>query len=56
MTPGSSLPSISSNEAPPPVLMWLIAETSPVDWTKLAVSPPPIMLARPREWPATMAL
>src|SRR5699024_11198276 len=43
-TPGSSLPSRNSREAPPPVEMWLILSPNPSWLTAAAESPPPIMV------------
>ena len=40
--PGSSLPSISSKEAPPPVEMWSILSATLNFSTAAAESPPPI--------------
>ena len=40
-TPGSTLPSINSSVAPPPVLMWVILSAYPNCSTAEAVSPPP---------------
>ena len=43
-TPGSSLPSRNSSEAPPPVEMWLILSPSPIWLTAAAESPPPMIV------------
>src|SRR5829696_958975 len=43
-TPGSSLPSTYSSEAPPPVEMWLISPSSPSLLTAATESPPPTTL------------
>ena len=43
-TPGSSLPSRNSREAPPPVEMWLILSAKPSWLTAAAESPPPMMV------------
>ena len=43
-TPGSSLPSRNSREAPPPVEMWLILSAKPSWFTAAAESPPPMMV------------
>ena len=40
-TPGSSLPSISSSEAPPPVERWVTWSASPNCASAAAESPPP---------------
>jgi len=46
-TPGRSLPSRSSSEAPPPVDTWLILSSTPYLAATVAVSPPPIMTIFP---------
>ena len=43
-TPGSSLPSRNSRDAPPPVEMWVILEAKPSFSTAAALSPPPTMV------------
>ena len=43
-TPGSSLPSRNSREAPPPVEIWLILSPNPIWFTAAAESPPPIIV------------
>lgn len=45
--PGKCLPSKSSKEAPPPVLIWLTNFVPPAYLTKLAESPPPIIVVAP---------
>ncbi len=42
--PGSTLPSSSSSEAPPPVEMWLILSARPAFSTAATLSPPPMMV------------
>merc|ERR1712151_317489 len=46
-TPGSTLPSKSSNEAPPPVLQWLTLSSVSYFLQAVAVSPPPITVMVP---------
>ena len=46
-TPGSSLPSRNSRDAPPPVLMWVILSAKPSCSTAAALSPPPTMVTAP---------
>ena len=46
-TPGKVLPSSNSNEAPPPVEMWLILLARPAFSTAATESPPPIMVVHP---------
>lgn len=46
-TPGRTLPSKSSREAPPPVEMWLIFSARPAFSTAATESPPPIMVVQP---------
>lgn len=46
-TPGSSLPSRSSKEAPPPVDTWLSFSSTPYLAATVAVSPPPMMTMVP---------
>ena len=43
-TPGSSLPSRNSKDAPPPVEMWLILSPKPSWLTAAAESPPPMIV------------
>merc|ERR1712054_22196 len=43
-TPGSTLPSRSSSDAPPPVLMWVILSARPIPSTAATLSPPPIIV------------
>jgi len=47
LIPGRTLPSKSSKEAPPPVLIWLTFSVAPYNLTKLAESPPPIIVVAP---------
>lgn len=47
VTPGSSLPSRSSSEAPPPVETWLSLSSTPYLAATVAVSPPPMMTTLP---------
>ena len=55
-TPGNSLPSRNSSEAPPPVEMWVILSSSPAWVTAAAESPPPTTVMAPlsvaRPWRA----
>ena len=46
-TPGSSLPSRNSSEAPPPVEMWVILSAKPNFSTAAALSPPPTIVTAP---------
>ena len=46
-TPGNSLPSNNSKEAPPPVETWEILSVTPYFLATVAVSPPPIMTVLP---------
>merc|ERR1719296_580019 len=46
-TPGSTFPSRSSREAPPPVEMWLISPARPDCSQAATESPPPIMVIAP---------
>ncbi len=46
-TPGSTLPSSSSKEAPPPVEMWDIWLATPACSTAETESPPPMMVVQP---------
>jgi hypothetical protein len=46
-TPGRTLPSRSSREAPPPVEMWLILSARPAASTAATESPPPMMVVAP---------
>mmetsp|Transcript_74084 Transcript_74084/g.214270 ORF Transcript_74084/g.214270 Transcript_74084/m.214270 type:complete len:252 (-) Transcript_74084:142-897(-) len=46
--PGSSLPSRSSSDAPPPVLQWVTFSSVPHFLQHVAVSPPPMMVTTPR--------
>mmetsp|Transcript_7423 Transcript_7423/g.16344 ORF Transcript_7423/g.16344 Transcript_7423/m.16344 type:complete len:387 (-) Transcript_7423:608-1768(-) len=46
-TPGNSLPSRSSKEAPPPVLQWVTFCSVPYFLQAVAVSPPPMMVMVP---------
>src|ERR1041384_3881180 len=46
-TPGSTLPSRNSSEAPPPVETWLIRSASPACATAAAESPPPTIVTAP---------
>mmetsp|Transcript_25565 Transcript_25565/g.31481 ORF Transcript_25565/g.31481 Transcript_25565/m.31481 type:complete len:278 (-) Transcript_25565:387-1220(-) len=46
-TPGSTLPSRSSSEAPPPVEMWLISPARPDCSQAATESPPPMMVTAP---------
>src|SRR5690606_37666765 len=43
-TPGSSLPSRNSSDAPPPVEMWVILSATPARSTAATESPPPTMV------------
>ncbi len=45
--PGSSLPSMSSREAPPPVEMWVTRSQKPSCSMAAALSPPPMMDTAP---------
>lgn len=48
VTPGNSLPSNNSNEAPPPVLTWDNYSFDPFyNFNKFKVSPPPTILVAP---------
>lgn len=46
-TPGRTLPSSSSREAPPPVEMWLILSARPAFSTAATESPPPMIVMAP---------
>src|SRR5438045_6116868 len=46
-TPGNSLPSSNSSEAPPPVEMNVILSASPACFTAVTESPPPMMVVAP---------
>ena len=46
-TPGSSLPSRSSSEAPPPVEMKVILSPKPNCFTAVTESPPPMIVTAP---------
>ncbi len=46
-TPGSSLPSKNSSDAPPPVEMWVILSASPCCSTAATESPPPTTTVAP---------
>ena len=46
-TPGRTLPSSSSREAPPPVEMWLILSARPAFSTAATESPPPMIVIAP---------
>src|SRR5204862_2178503 len=46
-TPGNSLPSSNSREAPPPVEMNVILSASPACFTAVTESPPPIIVVAP---------
>src|SRR5439155_19257634 len=46
-TPGSSLPSSNSSDAPPPVEMKVILSASPACLTAVTESPPPMMVVAP---------
>src|SRR5690554_6552220 len=52
-TPGSTLPSRNSREAPPPVEIWVILSASPKCSTAAAESPPPMIVV---PWEAARAL
>lgn len=54
-TPGRSLPSRSSREAPPPVETWLTLSTVLNFLAQVAVSPPPMMVVTPVSVAATTA-
>ena len=47
VTPGSSLPSSNSREAPPPVDTWLSLSSTLYLAATVAVSPPPMMTVLP---------
>ena len=53
MTPGSSLPSRSSREAPPPVEQWLTLVSVSYFLQAVAVSPPPMTVMAPLAVTAT---
>src|SRR6478735_12829434 len=46
-TPGSTLPSRNSSDAPPPVEMCEILSATPADLTAFSESPPPTTLTAP---------
>src|SRR6185437_7216012 len=46
-TPGSTLPSRNSSDAPPPVDTWLIVRSRPNSATAAAESPPPTIVVAP---------
>merc|ERR1719277_634024 len=54
-TPGSTLPSNNSNEAPPPVLQWLTLSSVSYFLHAVAVSPPPITVMVPAAVASTTA-
>mmetsp|Transcript_60295 Transcript_60295/g.95493 ORF Transcript_60295/g.95493 Transcript_60295/m.95493 type:complete len:208 (-) Transcript_60295:835-1458(-) len=54
-TPGSSLPSKSSKEAPPPVLQWVTLSSVPYFLQAVAVSPPPMTVTVPAPVASTTA-
>merc|ERR1712196_358312 len=54
-TPGKTLPSKSSKEAPPPVLQWLTLSSVSYFLQAVAVSPPPITVIVPAAVAATTA-
>mmetsp|Transcript_57451 Transcript_57451/g.136788 ORF Transcript_57451/g.136788 Transcript_57451/m.136788 type:complete len:210 (-) Transcript_57451:702-1331(-) len=54
-TPGSSLPSSSSKEAPPPVLQWVTLSSVPYFLQAVAVSPPPMTVITPLPVASTTA-
>src|SRR5213083_2779288 len=54
-TPGNSLPSSNSSEAPPPVEMNVILSASPACFTAVTESPPPMMVVAP-DWASASAI
>src|SRR6266705_150991 len=53
-TPGSSLPSSNSSDAPPPVEMNVILPASPACFTAVTESPPPMIVVAP-DWASASA-
>merc|ERR1712115_435303 len=54
-TPGKSLPSNNSNDAPPPVLQCVTLSSVPYFLQAVAVSPPPMTVTTPAAVPLTTA-